>query len=694
MFGLFLSKFYIETIWMDLVKDFFVRNRTFHFYQYKRLNNIDETDKIKLLKHYQSVGEKNNYLTSINDFYNLYPNFNILFYKKINTDIHYENNIDYMYHYHYIGVKESRFYSVENFKETYNKLYNIDINFIFLKNFYDIFNNKNYFEIIIILINDGDTFKYIYSENDFFYKYPDFDIEIYKLFNKDKYFINDIKYKSYWYHIDQYNQTIASIRDFIKYNNLSFNLKLYKYLYNINDFDRDQLIFLYNNIERLIYSIDLLYKYADDFNYNFFIENYSEVCNLDKRDILIFYIENLENINQIYSEKIFYLKYPTFNIEEYKKFNKNHRKNVLLDYYLKNDIDKEKIIISIEHFYQKKKEFNLNFYKRMLLKDNIIFDKDEDYIYDWYHKNISTSFKIDNQTFYTKYPKFNINIYKIFNKDLVELFDDEYILYDFYYNNTYELIIYSIESFYNFYKEFDLEIYRLLNSLEEFDEEYIIIHFYNVGLPSKLIYNLSMIDNDDFSLEIYRSLNKDLKMLSDKDLTIHWYKKGKYQNRIYSIKTFSEMYPEIFFYSEEQIIHWMNEGIYQDTNIVGRSKVTNIYEVLIDLDNIYPKEKLKPGISLIIRAKNEEYNIKHCIETVVDLVDEIIFVDNNSTDNTYNLVKEYCNKYSNIKLYQYNISVSKVGVEHTKAIKEDNKNTLGTFYNWCLSKATRYNVFK
>jgi glycosyltransferase involved in cell wall biosynthesis len=668
--------------------------KSFHFYHYKRLNNIDEIDeineineidKIKLLKHYQSIGQKNGYLISINNFYNLYPKFNILFYKKINKDIHYENNIDYMYHYHYIGVKENRFYSIENFKDTYSKLYNTDINFIFLKNFYDKFNNKEQFDIIISLINDSDIFKYIYSENDFFNKYPDFDIEIYKLFNKDRYFINDIKYKSYWYHVDQYNQAISSVNDFINYNNLSFNLKLYKYLYNINNFGKSELIFFYQNSETLIYSIDLLYKYADDFNYLLFIENYPEVANLNNIDTLAFYIQKLDTINKIYSEKIFYLKYPKFNIKEYKKFNKNHRKNVILDYYLKNDSDKEKIIVSIVDFYEKTKDFNLNFYKRILLKDNIVFDKDEDYIYHWYEKNISISFVIDDNTFYTKYPKFNINIYKVFNKDIIELFDDKYILYDFYYNTESYKIIYSIETFYNFYKDFDLEIYQLLNNLEDIDEENTIIHFHDVGLPSKLIYNLSMIDKNEFSLEIYRSLNKDLKLLNDNDLIIHWYKKGKYQNRIYSIKTFSEIYPDMSFYKEDEIIDWMNKE---------RTKVTNIYEVLIDLDNVSPKEKLKPGISLIIRAKNEEYNIKYCIESVVDLVEEIIFVDNNSTDNTYNLVKDYCNKYSNIKLYQYNISVAKAGIEHTKAIKDDNKNTLGTFYNWCLSKATRYNVFK
>nr|MCH9769670.1 glycosyltransferase [Gammaproteobacteria bacterium] len=45
-------------------------------------------------------------------------------------------------------------------------------------------------------------------------------------------------------------------------------------------------------------------------------------------------------------------------------------------------------------------------------------------------------------------------------------------------------------------------------------------------------------------------------------------------------------------------------------------------------------------------------NIKVCIESVVDLVDEIIFVNNNSTDNTLKLIEEYALKYPKIKVYQ------------------------------------------
>jgi glycosyltransferase involved in cell wall biosynthesis len=56
---------------------------------------------------------------------------------------------------------------------------------------------------------------------------------------------------------------------------------------------------------------------------------------------------------------------------------------------------------------------------------------------------------------------------------------------------------------------------------------------------------------------------------------------------------------------------------------------------------------------------------------------EIIFVDNNSTDKTYEIMKEYHKKYKNvIKLYQYNINVSKVNnktPDEKKLVEEKNK---------------------
>ena len=45
-------------------------------------------------------------------------------------------------------------------------------------------------------------------------------------------------------------------------------------------------------------------------------------------------------------------------------------------------------------------------------------------------------------------------------------------------------------------------------------------------------------------------------------------------------------------------------------------------------------------ISVVISAYNEEQNIKDCIESVVDFANEIIVVDNSSTDKTQEIAKK------------------------------------------------------
>lgn len=104
---------------------------------------------------------------------------------------------------------------------------------------------------------------------------------------------------------------------------------------------------------------------------------------------------------------------------------------------------------------------------------------------------------------------------------------------------------------------------------------------------------------------------------------------------------------------------------------------------------------LKPGVSFIIRAKNEEENIKNCIMSIIDIADEIIFVDNLSTDNTLDIVQSLRNQYPNIiKIYQYKIKIPKCGEEQENNVKIHSHNTIAKYYNWCLNKSKRYNIIK
>ena len=56
------------------------------------------------------------------------------------------------------------------------------------------------------------------------------------------------------------------------------------------------------------------------------------------------------------------------------------------------------------------------------------------------------------------------------------------------------------------------------------------------------------------------------------------------------------------------------------------------------LDNLKPE-----NLSVIIRNRNEERWIGHCIQSVIDLVmkPEIIIVDNNSNDDSIGIVRNF-----------------------------------------------------
>ena len=52
----------------------------------------------------------------------------------------------------------------------------------------------------------------------------------------------------------------------------------------------------------------------------------------------------------------------------------------------------------------------------------------------------------------------------------------------------------------------------------------------------------------------------------------------------------------------------------------------------------------KIGVSVVVLTKNEEANIKDCLNSVAGWADEIIVVDDESSDNTVRIAKEYTDK--------------------------------------------------
>lgn len=115
------------------------------------------------------------------------------------------------------------------------------------------------------------------------------------------------------------------------------------------------------------------------------------------------------------------------------------------------------------------------------------------------------------------------------------------------------------------------------------------------------------------------------------------------------------------------------------------------------------KRPLKSGLTFLIRAKNEFRNIYFVLRSLRAVLRnkrfncEVVFVDNNSDDGTYDEVIRNCRsqEIDNVYLYKYPVDVSRSGDEHISLPANGQMNrSLDTFYNWCLDKANKFNIIK
>lgn len=103
--------------------------------------------------------------------------------------------------------------------------------------------------------------------------------------------------------------------------------------------------------------------------------------------------------------------------------------------------------------------------------------------------------------------------------------------------------------------------------------------------------------------------------------------------------------------------------------------------------NINPNSwvKRKPGLSAMLRLGNEQEWIQPCIESIYDWFDEIVCTLQCSTDDTYDILKEFGSK--KLKIYQYPFKSHPNGVGHDKYPKNSIYER-AYFYNWSLSRTT------
>ncbi|MCP4952806.1 MAG: hypothetical protein GY922_13270, partial [Proteobacteria bacterium] len=119
-------------------------------------------------------------------------------------------------------------------------------------------------------------------------------------------------------------------------------------------------------------------------------------------------------------------------------------------------------------------------------------------------------------------------------------------------------------------------------------------------------------------------------------------------------------------------------------------------EGLEEYNFVLDSEGKKLGTTALIRVKNEELNIADCIASVMPCVDEILVIDNGSTDTTVARVQAMLQSQKGekpVRLMSYPFLVARCGVEHRET-HEHSVHNLAYYYNWCLSHCRTTHVIK
>jgi hypothetical protein len=200
----------------------------------------------------------------------------------------------------------------------------------------------------------------------------------------------------------------------------------------------------------------------------------------------------------------------------------------------------------------------------------------------------------------------------------------------------------------------------------------------------------SKSESDSYSLLEAISLKKKI-VCSEECLTIKQLRYYQKRSSSFLINITNDAYisPDYIFIDKMKhtIIYNKQMKLFIDNILVTENTDDDIIfkEIKYGLKHL----ELSKGLSFLLRIKNEELYILNNLYQIYPLADEIIIVDNGSDDRTLDIIDYFNTFYKKVYVYYYNININNV----TK--NENNyKKQIATFYNWGLSKVTKYNVIK
>ena len=293
--------------------------------------------------HYANFGKKEEIISCEEDFFRKYPHFDFEFYKNSYDDLKSLTKTQLMKHYHFTGHLEGR-------KTHETSKFNYEL----YKMFYSDIKERNFSNELIDFhyASFGKKEGRLCCEDDFFKKYPDFDISFYSNNYHDVNTLNKYELMAHYYLHGQY--------EFRLIKELPPNFE------------------------------DDFYNTYPDFDINYYKEFNSELANRKKLDLLFHYQTIGYKSNDVYFNYDFivnddytlphvsdYLKYLIYSQYDFRTIDTNEK---LIEY--RNKFEKKFYIYNKKSFYDYYDDFDFDFYKNKYFLNN---DCEEKEILLYYH---------------------------------------------------------------------------------------------------------------------------------------------------------------------------------------------------------------------------------------------------------------------------------------------------------------------